>query len=85
MAPDTPETHALIELAALRTDWKNLTDKLTDYIEQDRACKQDLETRLRALEGKQSYGSGVVAGVALVASVLGGFVVALFAWLLGRI
>jgi mannitol/fructose-specific phosphotransferase system IIA component (Ntr-type) len=84
MPPDTAETRALIELAALRTDWKNLTDKLADYIEQDRSCKEDYEHRLRTLEGKQSYGSGVVAGVALVSSLLGGVVVAVLAWGLGR-
>lgn len=82
---DTPETRALVELAALRTDWKNLTDKLTDYIDQDRICKLDMESRLRVLEGKQSYGSGVVAGIAIVASILGGVIATIFAWLLGRI
>jgi len=73
------------KIGNIASDIDDIRESIKEVADALRKCVADHETRIRALEGKQSYSSGVVAGVALMASALGGFVVALFGWLLGRV
>jgi hypothetical protein len=73
-----------VQIGILITNVSNLTTRLSEYIEEDRTCKQDFEARLRELERARSYSAGVVAVLIAIASFVGALVSAVAGQLIGR-